>query len=282
MDEVDRAIETLKPDSWKGYTIGDPLFPTKKGSNWRLDDEKLVYPFYEKIGQGRHHDRLHPQGAAARRLREVVAGRLGVRDGLGPRQGGQGLAADQLRHLSLGAAAVHRAARRELAEFEQTGRIDWVTDLAEIPRKYGVSNVYAELGTCFATSAVTHPALRRRVARHAGQRMGADHVVWGHRLGLVRLAAVADRGAAPARDPGRHAEAARLHAARARRRGGEDRDLRWQRRALYGLDPAAPVGAMRADGIDALRTEYQACRRTEKQPALRLRRAVKDARRRSS
>jgi len=27
---------------------------------------------------------------------------------------------------------------------------------------------------------------------------------------------------------------------------------------LYGLDPAAPVGAMRADGIDALRTEYQA------------------------
>ena len=29
MDEVDRAIATLKPDSWKGYTIGDPLFPSK-------------------------------------------------------------------------------------------------------------------------------------------------------------------------------------------------------------------------------------------------------------
>jgi len=26
MAEVDRAIATLKPDSWKGYTIGDPLF----------------------------------------------------------------------------------------------------------------------------------------------------------------------------------------------------------------------------------------------------------------
>ena len=48
LDEVDRAIETLRPDSWKGYTIGDPIFLTKKGSNWRLDDEKLVYPFYEK------------------------------------------------------------------------------------------------------------------------------------------------------------------------------------------------------------------------------------------
>src|SRR5256886_6876976 len=49
MNEVDRAISTLKPDSWKGYTIGDPLFPSKMGSYWRLDDQKLMYPFYEKI-----------------------------------------------------------------------------------------------------------------------------------------------------------------------------------------------------------------------------------------
>src|SRR5260370_12630728 len=49
MDEVDRAISVLKPDSWKGYTIGDPLVPSKLGSYWRLDDQKLMYPFYEKI-----------------------------------------------------------------------------------------------------------------------------------------------------------------------------------------------------------------------------------------
>ena len=48
MEEVDRAIATLKPDSWKGYTIGDPLFPSKLASYWWLDDDKLVYPFYEK------------------------------------------------------------------------------------------------------------------------------------------------------------------------------------------------------------------------------------------
>jgi len=46
MDAVDHAIEKLKPDSWKGYTVGDPLVPSK--FPWRLDDEKLVYPFYEK------------------------------------------------------------------------------------------------------------------------------------------------------------------------------------------------------------------------------------------
>ena len=47
--EVDRCIASVKPDSWKGYTIGDPLFPSKLQSYWRLDDEKLMYPFYEKI-----------------------------------------------------------------------------------------------------------------------------------------------------------------------------------------------------------------------------------------
>src|SRR6266481_28005 len=49
LDEVDRAIGTLKPDSWKGYTVGGPLFASEQGSYWWLDDEKLVYPFYEKI-----------------------------------------------------------------------------------------------------------------------------------------------------------------------------------------------------------------------------------------
>ena len=48
LDDVDYAIEELGVDSWKGYTIGDPIFQTKKQSQWRLDDEKLVYPFYEK------------------------------------------------------------------------------------------------------------------------------------------------------------------------------------------------------------------------------------------
>ena len=46
MDEVDRAIEELKPCSWKSYTIGDPFGPSKYA--WRLDDEKLMYPMYEK------------------------------------------------------------------------------------------------------------------------------------------------------------------------------------------------------------------------------------------
>ena len=48
LDDVDRAIEEFRPDSWKGYTVGDPSQPTQLGLAWRLDDEKLIYPFYEK------------------------------------------------------------------------------------------------------------------------------------------------------------------------------------------------------------------------------------------
>src|SRR5262249_22524356 len=48
LDGVDRAIETLKPDGWKSYTIGDFILTHGGRSAWRLDDEKLMYPFYEK------------------------------------------------------------------------------------------------------------------------------------------------------------------------------------------------------------------------------------------
>jgi len=45
-DEVDRASRT-EPDAWKCYTSGSPVAVTK-GTAWRLDDEGLVYPWYEK------------------------------------------------------------------------------------------------------------------------------------------------------------------------------------------------------------------------------------------
>jgi len=66
-----------------------------------------------------------------------------------------------------------------LEEFRKTGRIDWVTDLAEIPEKYGVTNVYGEIGTAFANGAISHP---RHAAAMLGiliKGLGTDHVLWG-------------------------------------------------------------------------------------------------------
>ena len=66
-----------------------------------------------------------------------------------------------------------------LKQFEDTGRIDWVTDLAEIPQKFGVKNVHAELGTCFANTSVTHPRLAAAMLGTLIKGLGQDKVVWG-------------------------------------------------------------------------------------------------------
>ena len=49
MEQIDHAISDLKPDSMKGYTIGDNTNKNLSKHPWRMDDEKLVYPAYEKF-----------------------------------------------------------------------------------------------------------------------------------------------------------------------------------------------------------------------------------------
>ena len=73
-------------------------------------------------GEGRHQHAVHPQGTAAARLR-IVRRRMGIRNRLGHRKGSQGLAADELRDLSLGTAGVPRVTGQGVADFEQTGAV---------------------------------------------------------------------------------------------------------------------------------------------------------------
>ena len=53
------------------------------------------------------------------------------------------------------------------------------TDLAEIPAKFGVNNVYGEIGTSFATCAVSSPPLAAALVGTLVRGLGADHVAWG-------------------------------------------------------------------------------------------------------
>ena len=52
-------------------------------------------------------------------------------------------------------------------------------DLAEIPAKYGVNNVYGDLGQFFAQSTVAEPRLCAALMGMLVKGLGADHVVWG-------------------------------------------------------------------------------------------------------
>jgi predicted TIM-barrel fold metal-dependent hydrolase len=179
MEEVDRAIATLKPDSWKGYTIGDPLFPSKLQSFWWLDDEKLVYPFYEKAAKAGITTVCIHKGLLPADYETSWPGAweyATVKD--------LGKAAKDWPKINF---VIYHAALRPfkekpdavLAEFEQTGRIKWATDLAEIPSKHGVKNVYGEVGTAFATCAVTNPRFAAAFIGTLVKGLGADHVIWG-------------------------------------------------------------------------------------------------------
>ena len=179
LNEVDRAISVIKPDSWKGYTIGDPLFPSKLGSYWRLDDQKLMYPFYEKIVKAGITTVCIHKGLLPADYEKSWPGVWEYNTAWDV-----GQAAKDWPQINF---VIYHAALRPflekpdaaLAEFEQTGRIKWATDLAEIPAKYRVHNVYGEVGTAFANSAVANPRFAAALLGTLIRGLGADHVVWG-------------------------------------------------------------------------------------------------------
>jgi predicted TIM-barrel fold metal-dependent hydrolase len=177
MEEVDKAIEVYKPDSWKSYTIGDPLAPSK--FPWRLDDEQVMYPFYEKAVKAGITTICIHKGLLPPDYEKSFAGVWEYATAWDI-----GKAAKDWPQMTF--VVYHSALRAFLespeqawTEFEQTGRIKWATDLAEIPAKFGVNNVYAEIGTSFANSAVAHPKFSAALLGTLIKGFGVERVLWG-------------------------------------------------------------------------------------------------------
>jgi uncharacterized protein len=177
MDEVEKAIAVYKPDSWKSYTIGDPLSPSKYP--WRLDDEQVMYPFYERSLKAGINTICTHKGLLPPDYEKSFAGVWEYATAWDI-----GKAAKDWPQINF--VIYHSALRAFLelpdqawAEFEASGRIKWASDLAEIPEKFGVTNVYAELGTSFANSAVAHPKFSAALVGTLIKGLGVDHVIWG-------------------------------------------------------------------------------------------------------
>ncbi len=64
-------------------------------------------------------------------------------------------------------------------EWEQKGRLSWLSDLAEIPEKYGVTNVYGDLGAIFAWTVIAQPVLAAAMMGTLIKGLGSDHIIWG-------------------------------------------------------------------------------------------------------
>jgi uncharacterized protein len=180
MEEVDRGIG-MKPDGWKGYTVGDPLSPTTKQTQWRLDDEKVAYPFYEKI--------LKAGGGTANVC--IHKGLLPLDYEKSWKEVWQYNSAWDVAKAAqdwpkINFIIYHTALRPflespepDLAEFEKSGYIKWSTDVAKCVSEKGLKNVYGEIGTSFANSAVANPRFAAAFIGQLVNLMGADNVVWG-------------------------------------------------------------------------------------------------------
>jgi predicted TIM-barrel fold metal-dependent hydrolase len=180
MENIDRAIAELKPDSMKGYTIGDNTNKNLSKHPWRMDDEKLVYPAYEKFLKAGLknvcvHKGLFPP-SVEKQFPHLLA-HSDVRD--------VGKAAKDWPQLNF---IIYHGGYRwpgggtaadGWKQFEETGRVEWVSDLAEIPAKFGVKNVYADVGQLFAQSTIAEPRLSAVMMGILIKGLGADHVCWG-------------------------------------------------------------------------------------------------------
>jgi len=179
LDQVDEAIERFKPDSWKGYTVGDNTHKELAQHPYRLDDEKLMYPFYEKaVKSGIKNVCVH-KGLFAPSVEERFPHLRPYADARDV-----GRAAKDWPGLNF---LIYHSAYRwvggnpadGMAEFDRTGRSSWTSDLAEIPEKYGVTNVYGDLGQLFAWTAVAEPRLAAALMGMLVKGLGIDRVVWG-------------------------------------------------------------------------------------------------------
>jgi predicted TIM-barrel fold metal-dependent hydrolase len=167
----------MKPDAWKGYTVGMPFGESRWP--WRLDDEKLVYPAYEKMVKAGITTVCIHKGLLPSNYKQRMAGtwQYGGVDDV-PKA-----ARDwpQLRFL-----IYHSAIRtgglptaEQLGTFEEKGEIPWVSELARIPKEHGVENVYAELGSVFAVTAVSAPRYCAGILGTLIKGMGENRVLWG-------------------------------------------------------------------------------------------------------
>jgi predicted TIM-barrel fold metal-dependent hydrolase len=178
LDKLDAGL-ALKPESVKGYTVGDNTHKDLSRYPWRMDDEKVAYKGYEKMLKAGIknvciHKGLFPPGVE--KQFPNLRGYADVAD--------VGQAAKDWPQLNF---IIYHSAYRHvggdpkvaLAEFNRTGRIAWTSDLADIPEQYGVSNVYGDVGQLFATTLVAEPNVCAALMGTLIRGLGVEHVCWG-------------------------------------------------------------------------------------------------------
>jgi predicted TIM-barrel fold metal-dependent hydrolase len=178
LDKLQAGLE-LKPDSCKGYTVGDNTHKATSRYPWRMDDEKIAYKGYELMVKAGIKQVCVHKGLFAPSVEKQFPNLRGYADVADVGQAAKDW--PQLNFVIYHSAYRHVGGNPKvaLAEFERTGRISWTSDLADIPEQYGVSNVYGDVGQLFAQTLVAEPNVCAALMGTLIRGLGADHVCWG-------------------------------------------------------------------------------------------------------
>lgn len=173
-EQMEREVKTYGIDSWKWYCHTDP---GRSGNGFKLDDEKLSYPFYE---QSKKLDlkifSVHKGYASQSRTLGHLANPADVEKAA-------------LDHPELTFIIYHSALKHGPGEPEfradgffdpTTGDFAWHDVLMKIKeRNPRMNNVYPEIGSAFGSLAIQHPIMCQHLMGKNIKLYGADHVVWG-------------------------------------------------------------------------------------------------------
>ena len=184
-------IENLHPDSWKGYTSANSAKldadPETLFRRWRLDDEAVAYPMYEVITAPEYRHQLvkHP-GFYNICIHKGLSTNAGEDPALGFPVDIPGAARDW---PMLNFVIYHSCIRpgfwvlnalndiRSGRTLEGVPEILWCTKFFVDGAPY--RNVYAELGTTFASSVITFPSVCAHILGQALKFFGEDRIVFG-------------------------------------------------------------------------------------------------------
>ena len=173
-EQMEREVKTYGIDSWKWYCHTDP---GRSGNGFKLDDEKLTYPFYEQSKKlGLKIFSVHKGYASQSRTLGHLANPADV----------EKAAKD---HPDLTFIIYHSALKHDPGEpgfkdpkfFDPTtGDFAWHDVLMKVKeRNPGMNNVYCEIGSAFGSLAIQHPVMCMHLIGKNVKHYGADHVLWG-------------------------------------------------------------------------------------------------------
>lgn len=196
---IQEQIDENKPDAWKGYNItfaakpgrpspGAPVDtdPNSIMRQWRHDDEEVAYPTFELISQNQARLSTEKPGL----------GNICVHKGLAPdlppvpENGHPGDLPKAARDWpNLNFITYHSCIQPAFFDYQSLQEIrsgvtrggvpdiKWTTEYAQLVQDF--PNVYAEIGTTWASSVVTFPTVAAHIMGQLMKFLGKNRIVFG-------------------------------------------------------------------------------------------------------